>query len=69
MASKSIIKNKRNKVVNRELLNLFQENDDVEDQKRNETAKNVNSFLEAIHMIRCYVDITETYKKINRVYW
>ena len=69
MASKSIIKNKRNQIVNRELLNLLQENDDVEDQKRNETAKNVNSFLEAIHMIRCYVDFTETYKKINRVYW
>ena len=57
MVSKSITKKKTNETVKRELLNSLQENDDVEEQGLNETAKNVKNSQEAIIIIRRYEDI------------
>ena len=52
MVSKSINKKKANENVKRELLNTFQENDNVEEQELNETANNVNNSQGAIVKIR-----------------
>ena len=41
----------------------MQENDNVEQQELNETANNVNNYLEAIVMIRRYEDINKTQNK------
>ena len=57
MVSKSITKKKTNETVKRELLNSLQENDDVEEQGLNKTAKNVKNSQEAIIIIRRYEDI------------
>ena len=51
MLSKSITKKKTNEIIERELLNSFQENDDVEQQGFNETANNVNKSQEALCII------------------
>ena len=63
MVSKSITKKKTNETVKRELLNSLQENDDVEEQGLNETAKNVKNSQEAIIIIRRYEDIIKTHSK------
>ena len=57
MVSKSINKKKSNETIKRELLNLLQENDNVEEQELNETVKNANNSQEVIVMIRRYEDI------------
>ena len=63
MLSKSITKNKTNEIIKRELLNLLQENDDVEEQGLIETINNVNSSQEAIRLINRYEDIIKTQNK------
>ena len=45
------------------MLNLLQENDNVEEQRLNETANNVNNSQEAILMICHYEDIIKTQNK------
>ena len=65
MVSKSINKKKSNETIKRELLNLFQENDNIEEQELNETVKNAYNSQEVIVMIRRYEDII---KKAKMVY-
>ena len=65
MVSKSINKKKSNETIKRELLNLLQENDNIEDQELNETVKNAYNSQEVIVMIRRYEDII---KKAKMVY-
>ena len=57
MVSKSINKKKSNETIKRELLNLLQENDNVEEQELNETVNNANNSQEVIVMIRRYEGI------------
>ena len=61
--SKSIAQKKPNETIKRELLNSLQENDDVEEQRLNETASNVNNSQEAIKIINCYKNIIKTQNK------
>ena len=63
MLSKSITKKKTNEIIERELLNSFQENDDVEQQGFNETANNVNKSQEALCIINPYKDVIKTPNK------
>ena len=65
MVSKSINKKKSNETIKRELLNLLQENDNIEEQELNETVKNAYNSQEVIVMIRRYEDII---KKVKMVY-
>ena len=65
MVSKSINKKKSNETIKRELLNLLQENDNIEEQELNETVKNAYNSQEVIVMIRRYEDII---KKAKMVY-
>ena len=65
MVSKSINKKKSNETIKRELLNLLQENDNIEEQELNETVKNASNSQEVIVMIRRYEDII---KKAKMVY-
>ena len=58
--SENITKTKTKEAIKRELPNLLQENDDVEEQGVNKTANNVNNSLEAVLIIRCYKDIIKT---------
>ena len=58
--SENITKKKTKEAIKRELLNLLQENDDVEEQGVNRTANNVNNSSEAVLIIRCYKDIIKT---------
>ena len=58
--SENITKTKTKEAIKRELLNLLQENDDVEEQGVNKTANNVNNSSEAVLIIRCYKDIIKT---------
>ena len=60
MVSKNINKKKTNETIKRELLNLLQENDNVEDQKLNKTANSVNNSQETKVMIRHYETIIKT---------
>ena len=48
MVSKSAAKKKTNETLKLELLNLLQENDDVEEERLNKTANNINNSQEAI---------------------
>ena len=48
MMLKRIVEKKKSESIKQELLNTFQENDDVEEQGLNETAINVNNSQEAI---------------------
>ena len=52
--------NETNKTIKRELLNSLQENDNVEEQKLNKTANNVNNSQETKVMIRDYETIIKT---------
>ena len=61
--SENITKKKTKEAIKRELLNLLQENDDVEEQGVNRTANNVNNSSEAVLIIRCYKDIIKTQNK------
>ena len=63
MASKSVNKKETNKTIKRQLLNLLQENDHVEEQELNETANNVNNSQEAIVIIRRCEDFIKTHKE------
>lgn len=63
MLSKSITKKKTNEIIERELLNSFQENDDVEQQGFNETANNVNKSQEALCIINPQKDVIKTPNK------
>ena len=63
MVSKSITKEKTNETIKRELVNLLQENDDVEEQGLNKTANNVSNSQETILIIRRYKDIIKTQNK------
>ena len=65
MVSKSINKKKSNETIKRELLNMLQENDNIEEQELNETVKNAYNSQEVIVMIRRYEDII---KKAKMVY-
>ena len=65
MVSKSINKKKSNETIKRELLNLLQENDNIEEQELNETVKNAYNSQEVIVMICRYEDII---KKAKMVY-
>ena len=65
--SKRIAKKTSNERIKQELLNLLQENDDVEEQGLNETAKNVNNSQEAIIIICRYEDI-KTHNKKSKGY-
>ena len=58
--SENITKTKTKEAIKRELPNLLQENDDVEEQGVNKTANNVNNSSEAVLIIRCYKDIIKT---------
>ena len=58
--SKSINKNKTNETVKRELLNLLQKYDNVEEEELNETASNVSNSQEAIVIICRYEGIIKT---------
>ena len=70
MMSKSITKKKINEIIKREMLNLLQENDDVEEGVFNETANNVNNSQEAKRLINRNEDIIKTQnKKSNMIYW
>ena len=70
MMSKSITKKKTNEIIKREMLNLLQENDGVEERVLNETANNVNNSQEAKRLINRYEDIIKTQnKKSNMIYW
>ena len=60
---KRIAKEKANESTKRELLNLLQENDDLEDQWVNKTANNVNNSQEAILIIHRYENIIKTHNK------
>ena len=63
MVSKSINKNKTNETVKRELLNLLQKCDNVEEQELNQTASNVSNSQEAIVIICRYEGIIKTQNK------
>ena len=52
--------NETNETIKRELLNSLQENDNVEEQKLNKTANNVNNSQETKVMIRDYETIIKT---------
>lgn len=60
MVSKSINKKKSNETIKRELLNLLQENDNIEEQELNETVNNFNNSQDAILIIRRYEDVIKT---------
>ena len=64
MVSKSINKKKSNETIKRELLNLLQENDNIEEQELNETVKNAYNSQEVIVMIRRYEDIIKKPKMV-----
>ena len=66
MVSKSINKKKSNETIKRELLNLLQENDNIEEQELNETVKNAYNSQEVIVMIRRYEDIIKKAKMVYR---
>ena len=63
MVSKSKTKKKTNESIKRELLNLFKENNDVEEQGLNETVNNLNNSQEVIVIIRRYEDVIKTQNK------
>ena len=63
MVSKSKTRNKTNESIKRELLNSLKDNDDVEEQRLNETANNVSNSQEAIVIIRRYKVIIKTQNK------
>ena len=63
MVSRSRNKKKTNESVKRELLNLLQDIDDVEEQELNETANNVNYSQQIIVIICRYLDIIKTQSK------
>ena len=44
-------------------MNSLKENDDVEEQRLNETANNINNSQEAIVLIRRYEEIIKTQNK------
>ena len=59
---------KTNEIVKRELLNMLQENDDVEEQGLNKTANRFNNSEEAMLIKRCYEDTIKRQNKKARGY-
>ena len=74
---KEQLRRKQSKQRKRELFNSLQENDDVEEQRLNETVNSVNKSQEAIFIIHRYEDIIKTpnkkarrtFKKVQRSCW